>query len=159
MTPVIMIDQLVERIKEIVQHIRLETTDPDIRRTPNVWAETVPKKSATESGNSDVPWVIVRYIDDEEDDESNLATVRIITGTFSEDEREGWRDILNVTTRIKTELLKNPLFGDDRFRIEKPFVTEIPEEQPFPVWIGIQTVKVAMPRTDEEGGYQSDVFW
>jgi len=159
MTPVMMIDELVERIKEIVQQLRLGTTDPDIQRAPQVWAETVPKKSATESGSSDVPWVIVRFIEDEEDDDRCLATVRIITGTFSEDEREGWRDILNVTTRIKSELLKNPLFGGNRFRIERPFLTEIPEEQPFPVWIGVQTVKVAMPKIDEEGGYQSNVFW
>lgn len=157
MTPMIMIDSLVERIQEIVKNLDLEADRQGIRKAPQVWADGLPKKSTSDRQEPEVPWVIVRYLDEDDTDEGALATIKIIACTYSEDEQNGWRDVLNVVTRIKLDLLAHPYFGS-AFRIERPIHTEIPEEQPFPDWLATMTVKVAMPQMEEEGGYLEDVY-
>jgi len=151
MTPIMLVDDLIDFLKPVVANYELDSNVKGVRKPPQVLGGFLPDKRPTQQQETpDFPWVIVRYIEDDDTEESNMATVKIMAGTYSEDPQNGWRDALNVITRIKQELLKHPTVKE-RFRIEKPIKTELPEEQPYPEWVAWMTFQVEMPQIEEEG--------
>jgi len=158
MTPLILVDKLIEFITLVVVNFELESNIPGIKKAPQVISGYLKEKKPKEKQTvPDFPYVIVRYLDDTDTSESNTATVRVIAGTYSEDEQGGWRDCVNVITRIKEALLKQRFIGGP-FKIEYPIKTELPEEQPYPEWVAFLTLNVTIPSIQEEGGYLKDVF-
>ncbi|MFY0545456.1 hypothetical protein [Brevibacillus sp. H7] len=158
MTPNLLVDELIKFIEPVVANFDLESNVKGIRKSPQVIGGYLEEKKPQQRQETpDFPYVIVRYLEDDDTDESNIASVRIIAGTYSEDEQNGWRDCMNVVTRIKQALLEQPIIGE-RFRVQKPMKTQLPEEQPFPEWMALLTVQVVIPQTEEEGGYLKDVF-
>jgi hypothetical protein len=153
MTPIILVDELIEFIKPVVANFELQTNVKDApKKAPQVVGGFLnEKKPGDKQDPPDFPWVIVRYLDDDDTVDDNTAKVRIIAGTYSQDAQDGWRDALNVITRIKQALLKEKFFGR-AFIVEKPIKTEQPEEQPYPEWVAMMTVTVTMPQIQYEGG-------
>jgi len=152
MTPIILIDQLVLFIQSVVSEFDLETNVPGVRKQPQVVAGYLrEKKTAQKQEVPDFPHVVVRFLEDTDALESNTAHVRIIAGTYSQDEQNGWRDAMNVITRIKQALIKQRIIGNI-FIMEKPIKTDLPEEQPFPEWVAMMTVNFTIPQIQEEGG-------
>lgn len=150
MTPIDMVDKLIELIKAAVKDFNLESNVLGIKKPPQVISGYLAeKKAGAKQDPPDFPYVIVRYLEDNDDGSQNTATVRVLIGTYSEDEQNGWRDCMNVAIRIKHELLKQRLFGP--FSIEYPIKTELYEEQPYPEWMVSMTLNVSMPKTQEEG--------
>jgi hypothetical protein len=150
MTPIVCVDDLVVFIESVVKDFVLETNTKGIRKAPQVIGGYLEdKKPGAQQNPPDIPYVIVRYLEDNDTDESNTAQFRIIAGTYSQDEQNGWRDVVNVITRIKVALLKKKFIG--AFCIERPMRTELPEEQPFPEWVCVLTITVTMPQVQEEG--------
>lgn len=157
MTPIVLVDELVQFIKTVVKEFVLNSNVTGIRKEPQVIGGYLGEKKPGQDQNPpDYPYVVVRYLEDEDNGQQDTAIVRIIAGTYSEDAANGWRDALNVLTRIKYALLKQKFFGP--FKVEYPVKMELPEEQPFPEWVALMTVNVVIPRTEEEGGYIEDVF-
>ncbi|MGF9822625.1 hypothetical protein ABE430_08900 [Brevibacillus agri] len=155
MTPIIMLDRLVEHLQAITENFELQSNVTGITKAPQVIAGYLPEKKPVQKQNvPDFPYVIVRYLQEEDDNDGVIASVKIIVGTYSQDAQDGWRDPLNILTRIKQDLLARPVFGES-FRVEKPIKTELPEEQPFPEWWGAITLQVIMPQMEEEGGFLS----
>lgn len=153
MTPIIMLDRLVEHLQSITENFEMQTNILGIKKAPQVVAGYLSeKKPAQKQEVPDYPYVIVRFLKDDDDNEGAAARVKIIVGTYSQDAQDGWRDPLNILTRIKQELLARPVFGES-FRVEKPIETEMPEEQPYPEWWGSLTLNVIMPQMEEEGGF------
>jgi hypothetical protein len=153
MTPIVLVDELVKFIESVVDEFELQSNVSGVKKSPQVvpgWLKE--KKPNQQQDPPDFPYVIVRYIEDNDTGNGNLATVRIIAGTYSEDVQDGWRDCMNVLTRIKVALLKQPIVGKV-FRVEHLIKTELPEEQPFPEWVAFMTLNVTMPSVQEEGGY------
>ncbi|GIO09667.1 hypothetical protein J31TS6_56950 [Brevibacillus reuszeri] len=149
-TPIDMINILAHRIEKIVKDYQLETKMKGLSKAPDVYTGYLGKRfTALPSAGPEVPWIIVRYLGDEDEADGCSGNVRIIVCTFSEDDENGWRDPLNVLTRLKQQLLAHPNIGGP-FRIERPFETELPEEQPFPEWIAGMTFKVTLPQVFEE---------
>lgn len=155
MTPIVLVDTMIKFIEPVVENFELQSNVPDIKKAPQVIGGFLSeKKRSQEQDPPDFPFVIVRYIDDEDKgDGTNVATVKIIVGTYSEDYQDGWRDCMNVVIRIKEELLKQRIIGGP-FRVEYPIKIELPEEQPFPEWAAFLTVKIIMPSIQEEGGLE-----
>ncbi|MGF9907270.1 hypothetical protein [Brevibacillus porteri] len=150
LTPNDMIDILATRIKEIVKDLRLETKVDGLSKAPDVYTGYLDKRyTANPNAGPEVPWIIVRYLGTDDEDDGCLANVRIIVCTYSNDDENGWRDPMNVLTRIKQQLLAHPLIGGP-FKVRRPFQDELPEEQPFPEWIAGMTLKVTMPQVHEE---------
>ena len=158
MTPIMLIDRLIDFIKPVVAEYVLPSNVPWITKAPQVLGGYLPEKKPRPGQDPpDFPYVIVRYLEDDDTYEENTATVRIIAGAYSEDTQDGWRDCMNVITKIKTALLKQRFFGP--FKIEKPVKTELPEEQPYPEWVAFLMLTITIPQVQEEGGYQDDIQW
>lgn len=152
MTPTMMIDRLVERLRGIVSTYELSANVSGVKKAPQVIAGYLPQKKATQKQDiPDFPYVIVRFLKDNDTQELSQVRVKIIVGTYSEDAQNGWRDTLNILTRVKQELLAQPVFGGS-FLVNRPIETELPEEQPFPEWYGMLTLNVTVPQMIEEGG-------
>jgi hypothetical protein len=86
-----------------------------------------------------------------DEEKSASVTLKIIVGVFSEDPQDGWRDAINIIQRIWQELFKRRVIAK-RYRVEYPMKFEIPEEQPYPHWIGVMTTiwTVVHPVLEEE---------
>ena len=158
MTPLILVDKLIEFITLVVVNFELESNIPGIKKAPQVISGYLKEKKPKEKQTvPDFPYVIVRYLKDTNAEEGATAIIRVIAGTYSEDEQSGWRDCMNVITRIKEALLKQRFIGGP-FKIEYPIKTELPEEQPYPEWVAFLTLNVTIPSIQEEGGYLKDAF-
>jgi len=158
MTPIALVDRLIEFITPVVAEYVLPSNVPGISKAPQVISGYLKeKKPMAKQEPPDFPYVIVRYLDDTDTDEGATANVKIIAGTYSEDTQDGWRDCMNVITKIKVALLKQRFFGP--FKIEKPIKTELPEDQPYPEWVAFLNLTVTIPQVQEEGGYQSGIQW
>lgn len=158
MTPVMLVDRLIDFIKPVVAEYVLKSNVPGIAKAPQVISGYLKEKRRGELQDPpDFPYVIVRYLEDDDTDNGSIAKLIIIAGTHSEDTQDGWRDCMNVITKIKAALLKQRFFGP--FKIEKPVKTELPEEQPYPEWVAFLTLNVTIPQIQEEGGYQDDIQW
>lgn len=149
MTPTLLVDELRNFIDDVVKNYWLET-NKDLNKPPQVVTGYLPPKKSTP--DPDYPFVIVRLVEGTDNQESATVTVKIIVGTYSEDAQNGWRDVANIIQRIWTELFKRRVIAK-KFRVEYPMKFEMPEEQPFPEWVGIMTTNwtVAHPVLEEVG--------
>ncbi|WP_025847608.1 hypothetical protein [Paenibacillus ehimensis] len=154
MTPLILVDDLVSFIKPVVQQFVLESNATGISKAPQVIAGYLKEKKAVQNQNPpDFPYVIVRFLEDDDSEESYSASIRIIAGTYSEDEQNGWRDPVNILSRIKIALLENRIIGKP-FWTEKPIKIELPEEQVFPEWVAWMTLRFTVPQVQSQVQYE-----
>ena len=63
-----------------------------------------PKKSVPDP---DFPFVIVRIESFEDKLDGATANVNMVIGTYSEDAQDGWRDVVNIATRVGMNYLKS----------------------------------------------------
>lgn len=139
-TPVYLVEELRDLTEEVVKNYFLETKQKDFCKPPQVVTGYLPPKQPRykdDSGDDipDFPFVIVRLIKGLDAQQSANAVVKFIIGIYSEDPTEGWKDIASIIERIRQELCKKYIIAK-RYQLEKPIKWEIPEEQPFPQWIG-----------------------
>jgi len=148
MTPTLLVDELRNFIDDVVKNYWLETNKQDLNKPPQVVTGYLPPKKSTP--DPDYPFVIVRLVEGTDNQEGATVTVKIIVGTYSEDAQNGWRDVANIIQRIWTELFKRRVIAK-KFMVEYPMKFEMPEEQPFPEWVGIMTTTwtVAHPVLEE----------
>ncbi|MCT8975497.1 hypothetical protein N4T77_02685 [Clostridium sp. CX1] len=133
MTPIELVDELVGFIKQAVKEYDLSTKANGITKAPEVYSGYLPSKGKGED-SSEFPYVIVRYIS-EEDNEDDTVSIRIIIGAYNEDEQNGWRDPLNIATRLKVAFRRTQIIGS--FSLKDKIEIELFEEQPFPYWFAI----------------------
>jgi hypothetical protein len=151
MSTVLLVDELKEFVNTVVKEYCLETNKPGVEKEPQVVTGYLPPKKLTEI--PDYPFVIVRLAKGIDNQEGAMVTVKIIVGTYSEDAQNGWRDVANIIQRIWTELYKRRIIAN-KFRVEYPMEFEIPEEQPYPEWIGIMTITWTVLHPIEEVVYE-----
>lgn len=96
----------------------------------------------------DFPYIVIRYLKDQVNEESATVNIKILFGAYSEDS-EGWMDILHCMELIKREILKKQSF--DFYTVEFPIKCTIPEEQPFPHYVGMMELELTVPRIEMEG--------
>ncbi|GAQ24221.1 hypothetical protein [Tepidanaerobacter syntrophicus] len=160
-TPVYLVEELKNLAEKVVKNYFLETKKENFRKPPQVVTGYLPPKQPRYKGDSDdeildFPFVIVRLVKGTDAQQSATAVVKFIIGTYSEETTEGWKDVASIIERIRQELCKKYIIGK-RYQLEKPIQWEMPEEQPFPQWIGIMTttwvVAQVIPEVDlfEEG--------
>lgn len=152
MTPTLLVDELRDFVDEVVRNYWFETNRQDITKAPQVVTGYLPPKKS--SPDPDYPFVIVRLVEGSDNPEGATVTVKIIVGTYSEDAQNGWRDVANIIERVWIELFKKRIIGK-KFMVEYPMKFEMPEEQPFPEWIGIMTTVWTVAHSVlEEVGYE-----
>lgn len=153
MTPIDLIDKLVEFIKGVIKEYDLSTKVGGIKKAPFVYGGYLPTPDEEEDDDDltpkDYPFVIVRFLSENDDiNTSNVTNVRILIGTHSEDEQNGWRDPLNIATRIKIELKKHQTIGP--FVLTNKMNTELFEEQLRPFWHAIMDLSFNTPQVQPE---------
>lgn len=130
-------------------HYRLQSNVKDIKKEPQVIGGFLKEKLPQEKQEvPDFPFVIVRF-QEEDDNDDNVVTIRIMAGTYSEDHQNGWRDPMNILIHIKQALKKHQTFG--AFSLEKGIKTEQPEEHPYPHWLAWMTLKFSAPQIQPKG--------
>lgn len=103
----------------------------------------LPPKRTSEG--DDYPFVIVRPVKGAADDDSCTCTVQIAVGVLDADS-DGYgtalemvRTILNGLMTLKDRRL------DDRYNLSLPVSWEVPQEQPYPAWVGMLTTVWSYP--------------
>lgn len=148
-------------LQEKLSNMRLLTKN-GTEKAPTVHEGSLPPKVNTRRGeeieNDDYPFVIVRFLDEEDEINGDcLANFRIIIGTYNEDEQNGWKDVASVINRIKIELKRTKFIGSGELvgKIE----SAIFEEQRKPTWHGIMDVSFQLPQVQLETGVIDNGFF
>lgn len=140
-------DALKKFIEETVKEYWLETKR-DENSSPRVYEGYLPQKK---KGNmeSEFPFVLLRLLSAGDDGEFADVHIKIIVGTYSKDDIEGWKDTANILQRIYQELGKKGVL-ENKYRVERPIRYTLPEEQPYPEWFGEMETKwtIARPITE-----------
>lgn len=153
MTPIDLVDGLVEFIEGVVKDYNLTTKIEGKNKAPSVYAGYLPPQEDDEDEEAlapkDYPFVIVRFLSDTDDIASNEVTnIRVLVGTHSEDDQNGWRDTVNIATRIKIELKKKQTLGP--FALTGKIQTELFEEQLRPFWHAVMDLSFHIPQVQLE---------
>jgi len=152
MNNITMINSLRDRIQESTKDFLLDSNVEGVQKAPEVMSGYLKaKKRKSDQTPPEYPFVLVRFHSDEDNQNGYTSLVHIIAGTYSEDEQNGWRDPLNILSFIKRDLLNNPIFGGS-FSVSQdaPQKIELPEDQPFPEWVGILKIYVHLPQIEGE---------
>jgi len=153
----IMLDELAKHIQAGTKKLQL-VTPKGTTRAPQVVSGYLPPKDPKDvDGVEDFPYVIIRYLSDNTDDEGATAQVKVYCGVYADDDQKGWQDLLVIMNAIRTYLLSQKAFGKC-FTVELPVKREIPEEQGAPYWVGWLTFEIAIPTTLEEDDYVKRFF-
>lgn len=140
-TPISLIDAVRDFCEEVTKQYFLET-NKNHNKEPQVVTGYLPTKKSTDK--PDFPYVIVRFMEGN-DSQDSTVNLKIIVGTYDEeDDSNGWRDVLNILQRIRTELFKRQALAN-KYRVELPFKYLLPEDQPYPEWIGWIETKWIIP--------------
>ncbi len=110
---------------------------------PAVFTEWVPPKNYLDEYGHDIPAIIVMVEDGEDNNDYAELTVRIKIVTYDPGETkedgkmipnvEGYKDLLNVITKIRRELSQNPIILE-KVNVNKPIKWSMDEEQSYPYW-------------------------
>lgn len=144
MTPIQFVDCLIEFLREVVKEYNLETKINGVTKAPEVYPWDLPHKDSRSDISSIFPFIIVRLLAEEDNDEEDKVNIRLIIGTYSDDEQDGWRDVLNVATRIKIALKKVQIIGSGS--LEDKIKIELIEDQPFPQWFATMDLSFLLPQ-------------
>lgn len=144
-----MTDELVAFFTKELAEMRLQTKDDNVFKAPTVYDGYLPPKKNARRGEEDTeqddyPYVIVRFLLEEDDlKDENIMKFRFIIGTYSKDERQGWRENLHVMNRMKFALKEVGFVGPGELtgKIESALF----EEQMKPMWHGVMEVSFATP--------------
>lgn len=162
MTPIDLVDDLVKFITNVVREYDLATKVEGISKTPSVYAGYLPPEDddrEEEQGEeqkenltpNDYPFVIVYFLTETtpaEKDGGDVTNIRLLVGTYSEDDQNGWRDPLNIATRIKIELKKRKIIGP--YSLTDNIQIELFEEQLRPFWHAIIDLSFYIPQVQPE---------
>lgn len=153
MTPIELVDGLVAFIQSVVSEYDLTTKVQGKSKTPSVYAGYLPPPDDEDEEDGltpkDYPFVVVRFLSDTDNLEmGDTVQVRILIGTHSEDEQNGWRDALNIATRIKIFLRKEPTIGP--FTLTDKIQIDLFEEQLRPFWHVIMDLSYLSPQVQPE---------
>ncbi|MFD0710633.1 hypothetical protein [Paenibacillus sp. GCM10027626] len=167
MTAALLLRALCEFLRKTVADYAAAQSSAGGYVPPTVFDWYLPFKDARRE-DIDFPFITARIVngDDPVDDPSAAlySTVRIdlAFGVYSghrlikpNDDPihpDGAYDLLNLMEHVRTALFREGII-DRKFRIERPYKWSIPEEQPYPLWVGeaqtIWTVQSATQQNNE----------
>lgn len=74
-------------------------------------------------------------------------------------EDAGYRDLIAITQKIRTDLLASPYLDDKKFRFELPLKWEISEDDLYPQWYGRVVGRINLPQPVELFPEENEVFY
>lgn len=157
MTIVYLIELLAKYCSQLVANYRLETSEVNhtAKKAPQVVKYFLPPKNPKPGSSNvpDLPVVIVRPTEGEDNDGGSTAKVMILISTHSHDD-DGVVDAVNLLQHVRDGLLRDRYLVDERgnkkFRAELPFKWSVYEEQSRPAWYASLLVNFEIAQSEEE---------
>ncbi|MDR1703594.1 MAG: hypothetical protein LBS19_02765, partial [Clostridiales bacterium] len=141
MTPVVLLDRLKEFVenhtKDIYLSVQVEKNEAPQERAPQVHKMWLPNK---ELEIQNIPYIVLQFITGLDDQEPGNAPdseckIRIVVATYSKNAGEGAMGLLNVLTRLRTELLRVREVGD-QFLLRMPLEYVVYPDNTSPFFLG-----------------------
>ena len=156
MTPVILLDNLEEFVKKKTKDIKLQVRvrgteqGQEKERAPDVYKMRLPKK---EDQTEKVPYILLQLLTgkDGEVQEGSTCQIRIVVGTYAENDSVGAYDVLNVILRIRGELQKEGIIGG-YFALQKPLEYIVYPDSIQPYFFGEMITNWSIPAIKREVG-------
>lgn len=157
MTPIILLDQMEEFVKEVTKDIKLQVKVRNINpeevkeRAANVYKMRLPNK---DDQTQKVPYILLQFLtgkDDQKKGEPQESTcmVRIVVATYSEDGGTGAYDVLNVILRIRSELKKIGIIGK-QFVLQDQLEYFVYPDSTEPYYLGEMITNWSLPTIKKE---------
>lgn len=132
---------------------------------PKVFEWDLPFKNPRQTEKVDYPFIVARIAGGEDPEMSANAVlmsrvqIELVFGVYSEGSeasgfvvRDGLYDLINLMEHVRQALQREPLL-DNRYRLERPYKWHIPEEQPYPLWVGFaESIWSVHSVADEQNG-------
>lgn len=162
MTSVLLLRSLKVLIEKTLENIELSHSDDPpkvflgwlpIKNAPEVM-DTLEKpiKRQRQPDNDYFPYVVLRLVEGEEEENDAMATVRIGIGIYDDsDEMEGYMNLANVIEEIKQAILKVGIL-DHKYETTDRIKWKIYEDQSetWPMWEGEMLTKWTLPGIQRE---------
>lgn len=155
MTPIVLLDNLAEFVKEqtanIILQVRTEPGADKKERAAEVHKMRLPKK---EDSTRRIPYILLQILtgkDGKNDrgEQESTCQIRIVVGTYSEDEDVGSYDVLNVIMRLRTELQRNKILAE-QFVLQDPLEYFIYPDDYHPYYFGEMITNWSLPEIKQE---------
>lgn len=157
MTPIILLDRLEEFVREKTKDIKLQVRvrghnpQEEKERAAEVYKMRLPTK---EDQTQKIPYILLQLLtgkDDkqEREPEEAMCQIRIVVATYSEDGGQGAYDVLNVILRLRAELEKTGIIGQ-QFVLQKPLEYIIYPDSPQPYYLGEMITNWSIPTIKRE---------
>ncbi len=154
MTPVILLDNLEEFVKEKTKDIKLRVRvrkpeqGQEKERAADVYKMRLPKK---EDQTEKVPYILLQFLTgkDGEAQEGSACQIRIVVATYAENDSMGAYDVLNVLLRIRSELQKTGIIGG-YFALKKPLEYLVYPDSTQPYFLGEMITNWSIPTIERE---------
>lgn len=163
MTSVLLLQELCKFLQETVKDYAAAQGEQDGFRAPEVYDWFLPFKNPKMPDKIDFPYVVPKFVDSEcsarEGNQlQSTVTIEISFGVYSENNDEngnvhpdGAYDLLNLMEYVRIALLRQEILNK-RYKIELPYKLDIPEEQPYPLWVGRARTKWTIQSVIPERG-------
>lgn len=154
MTPVILLDNLEEFVKEKTKDIKLQVRvrgperGQEKERAADVYKMRLPKK---EDQIEKVPYILLQFLTgkDGEVQEGSACQIRIVVAAYAENDSMGAYDVLNVLLRIRSELHKTGIIGG-YFALKKPLEYLVYPDSTQPYFLGEMITNWSIPEIKRE---------
>lgn len=154
MTPIVLLDALARFVEEQTENIILQergSHGEHTTRPAKVYKMRLPDEDAE---TKNVPYILLQVLTGTDSQEpgqepDSECKIRIVVATFSEDYGEGAMDVLNVTTRLRHELLRAGIVGD-QFLLRKPLEYIVYPDDTAPYFFGELMTMWEMPTIQRE---------
>ena len=142
--------ELLREIKSVLQGLFADAAyrnpgvddegDPDAFISPRIYIGSLPPKRKHGQTNEDFPFLVVRAIQGEDQNDYSEVSAEIIAGIYTaQDEEAGSNEIQNIIDRVRIRFLQHRMLAD-RFELQMPinWSTGSDEErnQPHPYYVG-----------------------
>ncbi len=168
-TPISLHEAVNEFIKEnVANKIKLKSgakigEDIEYKEPQVILGYLVPKigkdkRNSNQDENSEYPFIATRITNYKNKGNYTEVNLKFIFGVYCYGSYEndefindatGYRDILNLAEKTRQELFKQKILNK-RFEILEDFEMKIPEEHPYPYWLGEMTTKWIIPNVITE---------
>lgn len=157
MTPIVLLDSLEEFVREVTKDIKLQVRvrnqnpQEEKERAADVYKMRLPNK---DDQTQKIPYILLQFLtgkDDkqEQEPEESGCKVRIVVATYSEDGGVGAYDVLNVLLRIRSELEKTGIIGN-QFVLQMPLEYIVYPDSTQPYYLGEMVTNWSIPTIKRE---------
>ncbi len=156
MTPIFLLDELKTFTKEAVKDIVLEVktrreTEGTKKRMADVYKMNLPTK---DEQIQKIPYILLQVINGKDSKESgqpeeSICTVRFVFAVFSEDAGKGAYDVLNLILRLRSELEKTGIIGE-QFTLKKPLEWIVYPDNTPPYYLGEMITTWKLPTIEQQ---------